>query len=458
LGEGFERLEHAFSISPDSENVLSGDSVWGGLRAFVSEVNFYAIVNEAKAGVDAWTITYRERVASFALQEDAARWLKGNSGENGVQARYCKAIIELHTLREEFAEWLIETFRKDNLRIVRPPSPHELYQRKRAQFWVFYLSEISGKSYSSLAEQAQMSKSTVTRFMATANPRYTPRQTTLEALTKAACNDLHHGNTFRCGPEDVDNNFSIIFNDRVETSLRVGSLQTGAENLLSDIMQSLENLADDCDDPYVNLAFQRFAAFSRGEPENVTVQQRDGKTVVPVSDALNSGIASLVNARGASDITVNTAARAELVGEDKSAQVLHVRGQVQAGAFVTALEWDKTDWVRMSLPEDTYGTGSFGLKVKGDSMDLKFPDGSILVCKSFNDEEDELPIDKHVIALNPANGEFEATCKKLVRDKYGSVLLVPESSNPEYKPIPLADLGQDSVTIQAVVIGAIIKF
>lgn len=121
---------------------------------------------------------------------------------------------------------------------------------------------------------------------------------------------------------------------------------------------------------------------------------------------------------------------------------IYIIGQVQAGQWTQATEWPKEDWIPFPFPIDTRykDCPTFALKVKGDSMNLLYPDGSIVIAVNFCD-----------LARNPENGEcvvtirrdpltdcYEATLKIVQIREDGSVLLWPRSNNPDFtKPIQL---------------------
>lgn len=126
-------------------------------------------------------------------------------------------------------------------------------------------------------------------------------------------------------------------------------------------------------------------------------------------------------------------------------ETIYVRGFVQAGVWRPAVEWDAQDWYAYTVPHDTRypGVNRYGLEVRGSSMNLRYPDGTIVVVARYADiGEMPQPGDK-VIALRRARtgDEYEATVKELVRDERGRYWLWPRSDDPEHQqPIPLTDI------------------
>lgn len=142
-------------------------------------------------------------------------------------------------------------------------------------------------------------------------------------------------------------------------------------------------------------------------------------------------------------------------------KTVYIRGEVQAGQWKEATEWPREDWVPTYMPPNPFyeKMNPFALKVKGDSMNLMFPDGSIVVAVNYtelgrNPEDGECVV---TIRRDPLTDCFEATLKIVqIRDD-GSVLLWPRSNNPDFvKPIQLPRMtlnyqgnGQDGDTSSA---------
>lgn len=114
---------------------------------------------------------------------------------------------------------------------------------------------------------------------------------------------------------------------------------------------------------------------------------------------------------------------------------LFVIGEVAAGVFKSAWQNDREDWEpfvgRPDLVSPTHER--FGLKVVGDSMNLLYPEGTILECCYYHGR-DIIPSGKRVIVQRVrTDGRVEATVKELHRDELGKEWLVPRSSNPLHR-------------------------
>ncbi|MDI2091662.1 LexA family protein [Commensalibacter oyaizuii] len=121
---------------------------------------------------------------------------------------------------------------------------------------------------------------------------------------------------------------------------------------------------------------------------------------------------------------------------------IYIRGEVQAGQWNSAIEWPQSDWIPLTVPIDHryQKFTTFALTVKGDSMNLLYPEGTVIIAVNFSE-----------IGRNPEDGDcvitirrdaltdcYEATLKIIQIKDDGSVLLWPKSDNPNFvKPIVL---------------------
>ena len=131
---------------------------------------------------------------------------------------------------------------------------------------------------------------------------------------------------------------------------------------------------------------------------------------------------------------------------------INVVGQVQAGLFkpVEEIYFSKPLSLKVHAP---YQDCIFALKVKGDSMNKLYPDGSYLICCPLEKMPQKLKSGHKVICQRlHADGLVEATVKEYVETAEG-IFLVPHSTNPEHKPIKLIQ-DDTTLTLTAVVIGS----
>lgn len=118
-----------------------------------------------------------------------------------------------------------------------------------------------------------------------------------------------------------------------------------------------------------------------------------------------------------------------------------VLGYVQAGFFGEADELSVGDedvmYVSPKYPD------AHCLIVKGDSMNLRYKDGTKLICIPFYGEAKEITPGKAVIVeAIRADGKSEYTVKEFYTDEGGIHWLLPRSSNPLYQNYPVPN-GKD---------------
>jgi transcriptional regulator with XRE-family HTH domain len=137
---------------------------------------------------------------------------------------------------------------------------------------------------------------------------------------------------------------------------------------------------------------------------------------------------------------------------------LYVKGDVQAGVWRAAIEYPASDWVAFTGRADVTAEQEhrFGLRVIGDSMDLIYPEGTILECVSLFGRAEATPGKRVIVIRRDLHGESEATVKELVQQD-GELWLVPRSSNPIHAPIRLgaAEPGIEETRIAAVVVASV---
>ena len=132
-----------------------------------------------------------------------------------------------------------------------------------------------------------------------------------------------------------------------------------------------------------------------------------------------------------------------------------VVGSVQAGAWVEALDWPPEDQYPIMTPTNGFDVNDLmALEVRGSSMNRELPEGSIVVCVSLpalgrDPKEDELV----VCQRTDETGLFEATVKRLKRDKEGVWWLWPDSDDPMHQgPISTQPAHGETLEIRGVVI------
>jgi SOS-response transcriptional repressor LexA len=97
----------------------------------------------------------------------------------------------------------------------------------------------------------------------------------------------------------------------------------------------------------------------------------------------------------------------------------------------------------------------YALRIVGDSMDELYKDGSYVICADIWDMgiplKDGLPV--HV-EMRRAGGQLVQITIKEIATLGGERVLIPRSSNPRWKPIPLEGDDATEVIVKGVVIGS----
>lgn len=116
-----------------------------------------------------------------------------------------------------------------------------------------------------------------------------------------------------------------------------------------------------------------------------------------------------------------------------------VLGEVAAGRWieVDAFDREPEEWLPFVPVTGMSTEGVYALAVRGNSMDQVAPDGSIVICRDVSmsgiepDEADYVIVER----LRAQEGLREVTMKRVRTRPRGGIELVPESSDPRWKPV-----------------------
>jgi len=168
----------------------------------------------------------------------------------------------------------------------------------------------------------------------------------------------------------------------------------------------------------------------------------------------------------------------ELAGADAEGirgQEVEVAAWVQAGNWTENNEIDHDERERVAWPfRQKKPDGIVALEVRGDSMDMMYPSGSVVFAQdpvTLSESGKSVELGDIVVARRRNDmGEFEYTLKELAQAPEGGFLLLPRSRNLVHRPIPYeplqewyighhpADASADSLCIVGVVVGALISY
>ena len=143
--------------------------------------------------------------------------------------------------------------------------------------------------------------------------------------------------------------------------------------------------------------------------------------------------------------------------EAPSPSAIWVVGQVQAGHFLEAVEWDRSHWYSIDVPvAPRFRANAKALLVAGESMNKEFRDGAIVIWVDMLDFRPPEHEDFVVAYAYSNDGRIEATVKEYRLDDEGRAWLWPKSTEPEFQsPVCLASLPADldHVEIKGIVVG-----
>lgn len=135
-----------------------------------------------------------------------------------------------------------------------------------------------------------------------------------------------------------------------------------------------------------------------------------------------------------------------------------VVGEVRAGAWREAIEWDYDDQYDVPVPPlpGVPNIPMTGYVVGGPSMNRIYPDGTIVfVAATVANGIKPKSGQRVLVQRRNTNGMYEATLKELVIDENGKKWLWPRSYDPEHQaPLALKSNDAEEITITGVVMAA----
>lgn len=234
---------------------------------------------------------------------------------------------------------------------------------------------------------------------------------------------------------------------RTEKNISLENLSKNT-NISPDMLQKLENNKNTD-----NLSIKKWLSIgenlglSKEEILKIAVQSSFDKSVFNSKDNdkyLNYIKEKLLNYQKKNQEAINS----HLANQKDDIIKIPIVGTIRAGEPILAYEN-----IEGYFPTDRQFLNSdkeyFYLKVKGDSMDKEFKEGSLLLI------EKQPVIENGDIAVVLING-LESTVKKVYFDK-NLITLMPQSSNPDYQP-KIVDTTKDDLMIIGKVSLAIKKY
>lgn len=178
---------------------------------------------------------------------------------------------------------------------------------------------------------------------------------------------------------------------------------------------------------------------------------------------LESGKMQLTELWARKIATVMKIGVAEIFGEVMTPMTpgMAVLGEVQAGVWKEAEVADELRYPPLPiLPDHVYSkVRQFALRVRGDSMNRVVQDGMYIVCASWPELGRE-PEDGDLVVVERRRAGLIETTLKRVRIEKGSLVFVPDSTDPRWQePVRIDHLGDgEEIAIIALAIGKYERF
>ena len=142
-------------------------------------------------------------------------------------------------------------------------------------------------------------------------------------------------------------------------------------------------------------------------------------------------------------------------------QQIRVEGVSQAGMFrdISLIEDDEYSREVLAAPKDDRfpHAHQYALKVSGDSMNLRYPDGGYVVCAAWQDTGLELK-DGHAIHVERIRFASEReTTIKIYREIDDKRWLYPDSTNKNHQPIEINGDTDIEIIIKGIILATYSK-
>ena len=151
-----------------------------------------------------------------------------------------------------------------------------------------------------------------------------------------------------------------------------------------------------------------------------------------------------------------------LPGALPTLNAVRVTGDLQAGAWREAAEWPSDDQYDVPAPPSDWDAHDIHAReVVGPSMNLLYPDGSVVYVKPLASLGRPPRSGERVVVQRVSDdGEYETTLKEYVVQPDGQVYLWPRSNDPEFQaPLPLKESRKriEHIAVIGIVVAALIR-
>lgn len=157
-------------------------------------------------------------------------------------------------------------------------------------------------------------------------------------------------------------------------------------------------------------------------------------------------------------VATESSASGQIIDLDQVAEGMPVLGTAQAGAWLEAIVRDRVE-ERIPVNRDPRYpfAEQYALRVSGNSMDQIIPDGSYVICVNF--DQSGLPLRPGLIVHveQTKHDLSEVTIKEIALEN-GRLVLIPRSSDPDFKPIRWSENEAVEIKVRGVVVGQFSRF
>ncbi|KQX55479.1 MULTISPECIES: LexA family protein [unclassified Ensifer] len=135
---------------------------------------------------------------------------------------------------------------------------------------------------------------------------------------------------------------------------------------------------------------------------------------------------------------------------------LTVVGDIQAGTWLDRTLFDdghEHEIIPVARDPRFPHSKQYALRVRGDSMDREFPDGSFVTCVDYYDSGIGMK-DGLIVHVERHSGPLVEVTLKAIEHVDGELMLSPRSTNPKHLPLKVEGDGGTEIVIKGVVIGS----
>jgi transcriptional regulator with XRE-family HTH domain len=144
-----------------------------------------------------------------------------------------------------------------------------------------------------------------------------------------------------------------------------------------------------------------------------------------------------------------------LIEEGPAGERVTVRGALQAGHWTDRPQWPEDDWYSVQIPDlpEWRNVPKEASEVRGPSMNLVYPEGSIVIWTPFSARPFKLKPEQRIVVRRERDGEYEITLKEYWVDGRDREWLRPRTDEPEMmEMLPISGGPNDRIEVLGLVI------